>query len=241
MEDNKPLYLQIADQIRTDIRAGVLAPGACLGSHQALAEAHKVSLITIRKALKLLSDEGLLVLQQGKGTFVSQTLLQDDTNCLTGFSTILEKQDIHAQVEVRDFRFVAPPSHLPPAIAAALGEKCLYIERLHTGLDMVLSYAKIYLPERFGVSISTTDVLTHTIYQLYESKLHVPLGKGVQSIFAQKAGKHLAQIMRCSPTDALLSVQRESYARDGYLIEYMETCYASNHYTFKVEMKLSAQ
>lgn len=241
MEHDKPLYLQIADHLRSDIRSGVLTSGTCLGSHQSLAEKYKVSLITVRKALKLLAEEGLVVLQQGKGTFVSQMVLQDDTNCLTGFSTILEKQSIPAQVEVRDFRFISPPSHLPPQVITGLGEKCLYIERLHIGMDTVLSYAKIYLPERFGRCFSTDDVMTHTIYQIYESKLHVALGKGLQSIYAQKAGKHLAQVMLCNPNDALLSAKRESYAREGFLIEYMETCYAAQHYTFKVEMNLSAQ
>lgn len=63
-------YERIADEIRTSIRRGDLKPGDRLPSEARLSELHRRSVPTIRDALRVLQDEGLLEKQHGRGTFV---------------------------------------------------------------------------------------------------------------------------------------------------------------------------
>ncbi|WP_255954601.1 GntR family transcriptional regulator [Streptomyces odontomachi] len=63
-------YERIADQIRASIRAGQLRPGDRLPAETKLAEQYKRSVPTIRDALRLLRDEGLIEKQHGRGNFV---------------------------------------------------------------------------------------------------------------------------------------------------------------------------
>ncbi|MFB6948672.1 GntR family transcriptional regulator [Streptomyces niveus] len=63
-------YERIADEIRSSIRAGELRPGDRLPSEAQLAEDHRRSVPTIRDALRVLQDEGLIEKQHGRGTFV---------------------------------------------------------------------------------------------------------------------------------------------------------------------------
>ncbi|WP_327740176.1 GntR family transcriptional regulator [Streptomyces nojiriensis] len=63
-------YEKIADELREAIRAGQLAPGDRLPAETALAELHKKSVPTIREALRLLQDEGLIEKKHGRGNFV---------------------------------------------------------------------------------------------------------------------------------------------------------------------------
>ncbi|MCC3774081.1 GntR family transcriptional regulator [Streptomyces sp. UNOB3_S3] len=65
-------YERIADDIREQIRAGQLPPGDRLPAESALAEQYGRSVPTIREALRLLRDEGLIEKQHGRGTFVRQ-------------------------------------------------------------------------------------------------------------------------------------------------------------------------
>lgn len=71
-KDPRPLYLQIADEIRKDIASGKLKIGDRIGSHQELADRFEVSSITIRKARNVLMNEELLFARVGKGTYVAQ-------------------------------------------------------------------------------------------------------------------------------------------------------------------------
>jgi LacI family transcriptional regulator len=66
-----PLYVQLADVLRKEIAAGVLPVGEKLGSIRELARRHEVSVITVKGALRQLSDEGLIVSRPRRGTFVT--------------------------------------------------------------------------------------------------------------------------------------------------------------------------
>ena len=65
-----PVYLQIATQIRQAMLKGELSEGEALPSVRSLSSELSVSVITIKKAYDLLEDQGLVVTQAGRGTFV---------------------------------------------------------------------------------------------------------------------------------------------------------------------------
>jgi DNA-binding GntR family transcriptional regulator len=65
-----PKYHWIADQLRDRILAGELSEGERIPGETDLMATYEVSRNTVRLALKRLTDEGLLVADQGRGTFV---------------------------------------------------------------------------------------------------------------------------------------------------------------------------
>ena len=66
-----PIYQQIADSFRTDIRAGKYKQGEFLPSIRGLAKDLKISVITTMKAYEQLAQEGLVTAAQGKGFYVN--------------------------------------------------------------------------------------------------------------------------------------------------------------------------
>jgi GntR family transcriptional regulator len=76
--DERPMYLQIMEQIRQRIAAGDWAAGRELPSIRALAAGLAVSVITVKRAYLDLESEGVIVTRHGKGSFVA------DVNGLAG-------------------------------------------------------------------------------------------------------------------------------------------------------------
>jgi DNA-binding LacI/PurR family transcriptional regulator len=72
VQDSAPLYLQIVDDIKSKISSKELKAGDQLGSHTALSSVYGVSLITVKKALATLLNEGIIFSRVGKGTYVAQ-------------------------------------------------------------------------------------------------------------------------------------------------------------------------
>ncbi|MFI6321558.1 winged helix-turn-helix domain-containing protein [Nonomuraea sp. NPDC050556] len=66
----RPGYLQIADDLREQIRGGSLAPGDPLPSTARLSEQYDASLSVVKMAVGLLRNEGLVIGQQGRGVYV---------------------------------------------------------------------------------------------------------------------------------------------------------------------------
>jgi DNA-binding GntR family transcriptional regulator len=69
--DPTPLYVQLANVLRGMIESGELQPRASLPSESYLQQEQGVSRGTVRMAVAILRDEGLVVTIGGRGTFVS--------------------------------------------------------------------------------------------------------------------------------------------------------------------------
>jgi len=67
-----PLYRRIAAELRDAIGRGELPPGSQLPTEQELGERYKVSRNTVRLALGLLANEGIISSTPGRGTFVRE-------------------------------------------------------------------------------------------------------------------------------------------------------------------------
>ncbi|WP_252106505.1 MULTISPECIES: GntR family transcriptional regulator [unclassified Halomonas] len=65
-----PKYARFYNAIKDAVHAGVLIPGDKLPSEQALSSRLPASLGTLQKALKALSDDGIVVREHGRGTFI---------------------------------------------------------------------------------------------------------------------------------------------------------------------------
>jgi len=112
-----PLYAQVKQRLAARIAGGDISEGDFLPAEQDLCTELGVSRITLRRAVKELCDEGLLIRQQGRGTVVARQKMQQALVSLTGFSDIhtedgrrVEHHVLSAETEVAD-----------PAAQAALG------------------------------------------------------------------------------------------------------------------------
>lgn len=68
---SKPIYEQIAEQIKDAIVNGELSEGSALPSIRSLANGLHVSVITTKRAYSELESQGFLETVQGKGSFVA--------------------------------------------------------------------------------------------------------------------------------------------------------------------------
>jgi DNA-binding LacI/PurR family transcriptional regulator len=78
--DSTPLYLQIVDDIKSKIASKEYKAGDQLGSHAELSSSYGVSLITVKKALATLVNEGRVFSRVGKGTYVAQRTMEAHQN-----------------------------------------------------------------------------------------------------------------------------------------------------------------
>ena len=66
-----PVYVQLANMLRTQIRDGELPPGRALPSEAYLAQEHGISPLTARKAVRVLRAEGYVYTVTARGSYVT--------------------------------------------------------------------------------------------------------------------------------------------------------------------------
>lgn len=65
-----PVYRQLAAILRDRVTSGELAPGRPVPSETSLMQQYGLARETCRKAVRVLRDEGLVIIVQGRGAFV---------------------------------------------------------------------------------------------------------------------------------------------------------------------------
>lgn len=236
-----PLYIQVAKELRTEILANQYGEHGCIGTHADLVKRFSVSMITIRKAVQLLEEEGIVEVLQGKGTFVRRMALVDPLRDLTGISNMMSNLQMENQVKVLVFSLRDIPTELDRDVRLALGDKALFIRRVVSVQGVPVANADMYLPQEYYSRIAPEEVEEKTIYQIYRDKLGITLGRGRQVIRAADAVGEVAESLCLPENSPVLRIERRAYDSEKRLVEYMILSYKASKYCFEVELELNQQ
>ena len=122
-------WSQIAAALRADIAAGRFAPGRALPNESVLAERFDVHRHTLRQAVRQLVHEGHLRVEQGRGTFVRELVLDYALKRRTRLSENLAEAGERAQRELLAPRDDRRPANGPSRCAC---RRAPLVEVLHT-------------------------------------------------------------------------------------------------------------
>jgi GntR family transcriptional regulator len=148
----------IAEAIRSQIESGELPPGAQLPSERDLASTYGTARNTAREAVRILSDAGLVISEQGKGSFVRPqiTLIRLGNDRYspkyrdTGLSPFLlecAKQGKTGRFEVLSIDRVQPPPDVAERLAvSARAKSVLRRENVFYADDDPVNRVTTYVP-----------------------------------------------------------------------------------------------
>lgn len=96
---DRPVYLQVADALRSLIRLGDLAPGSHLQAEADMAYDYDVSIVTIRRALGVLEAEGLVERQPGRRTRVREAVPRERVEVRPGAQIVVRRSTVDERVD----------------------------------------------------------------------------------------------------------------------------------------------
>jgi GntR family transcriptional regulator len=76
-EDPRPVYRQIADEVRRAVAVGILKPGVALPAARELAKQLKLNPNTVQHAYRTLVQDGVVDTRRGVGAFIAATPRRD--------------------------------------------------------------------------------------------------------------------------------------------------------------------
>jgi len=97
--------MQIADDLRAKIGGGEYQPGGKLPSNKAMATQYSTSTETVRRALRLLTDEGIVTAHSTLGTFVLRPVTEARTSLTVAeLDGAMRKMESRLRGEIADLR-----------------------------------------------------------------------------------------------------------------------------------------
>lgn len=204
-ESSIPLYQQLAAKIKQQINKGILKENDKILTATELCEKYDVSLITVKKAIDLLAEEGTLVKQQGKGTFVATRKLLRTSGSFMGFTQLCEMQGYKASSEIIKVDFIIAPISDVEKLNLEEDERIIRIIRVRKCDGAPVIIEESHFPMRYSFLLS--EDLTGSINENLK-KHGVIINQGIKTINICYATENEAKLLDI-PTNQALILQKD--------------------------------
>ncbi|MDD3822954.1 MAG: GntR family transcriptional regulator [Sphaerochaetaceae bacterium] len=230
---NLPLYYQIEQVLRERIMDGTFKEGSMIPPESQLEKEFQVSRITVRRAVENLVQLGLLRKQQGIGTTVTKSYIDDDINSLEGFTEKMERQGHRVSSTLLEAHYVVPSEPISVCLGLPAGTKVLLISRVRNVDGAPLALFNTYIPPNLG--ITDKEDFSGSLFEVYERHGIVPTYSD-RTIRAINVCKRTAELLQINVNDAALQLNYEVFDGDGRPIEYDEGIYRGDWYQYKMRI-----
>ena len=211
-----PKYVQLSELIIRDIVSGRYIDGERLPPEKSMAKNLKVSVGTLRKALKILSQKKMLKQLQGSGNYVSART--DFTSIYSMFRLELHKGGGLPTARVFDLQYMTKPSEIPKFGISTEGTR---IRRLRYLNEIFIALEEIWLDSSVGVLYF--EDLNDSIYQLCSKKLGIWISRIEDRVSVNEVPNWAPKSFSVSASEMTGYVERFGWASGEEAIEYSRT------------------
>ena len=226
-------YREIAGELRRQLAAGEYRTtgdaGRLLPSEAELSAAYAASRVTVRKALELLREEGLVISRQGVGWQPALDPLRQTLGRLGTIEAQLVEVGIASTRKILDFGFVNAPARVRRVLDA---RRVLEVRRLNLADNEPFARVTVWCAEGLGRQLSLDDVERSSFYEL----LDVELGGATQTIGAAGATKSDAELLGVSVGSPVLLCTRVTDDVAGRAVLMSEHVFPAHRTEFVVDL-----
>ena len=141
-DDGLAVWKRIELALRDEIARGVLPAGARVPTEAQLAARFNVNRHTIRRAVESLSRAGLVRVEQGRGSFVAEDLIDYTVGSRTRFSEWIRRHNMEPSGKTTDLRQIPADAATAAGLGVALGDPVVLMERLGFADDKPVSLGR---------------------------------------------------------------------------------------------------
>lgn len=229
-----PRYQQVADELMKRIGAGRYPVGALLPTEMELCTQYGVSRHTVREALRLLSDAGLISRRRRIGTeVVARTpaaAYRQPTNSIADFLQYAEA----SRVVVLRTRRVTCDAALAEMLECRPGDRWLRIESVRTmpGDARPICFTTAYVDAGLPGIEARLEQLSGPISAMLERVYGLHIARVDQTIEAVRIPKRLAAALYAELGGPALRATRRYYSEHGALIEHSSAVHPGDRFTY---------
>jgi GntR family phosphonate transport system transcriptional regulator len=223
-QDGVALWRQIANRLKDDIASGLRPPGTQLPTEAVLSQRFGVNRHTVRRALEEMSREGLVRIEQGRGSFVAEDVLDYTVEARTRFSEWIRRHNKEPFGQVRQLRAIAADHHVATRLDIRTGSRVVMLERLGFADDKPVGLTSHYFPvsrlKGIHEALQACDSITEALRQV-----------GVEDYLRQQTRVSArlptpteADLLRTARSRPVLVTENINVDRAGTIVEFAVGC-----------------
>ena len=233
---NQPIYTQIAEQLRSNIQQATYQAGEKLPTEMQLAERFGVNRHTVRNAISLLKDEGLVRVDRGRGTFVAATPIKYAIGKRVRYNENLKAQGIDASYKTIRTLEMPADAAIAKALKIDLGTEVVLIERLGLANNQPISIASSYFPVKLFPNLIDVwekyDSVSKLVWEVYHYD-HIRYSTRISARIVQEADARLLEVPLNYP---ILLTESVNVNEEAVAIEYGVTRFSGEMMEMVISM-----
>lgn len=219
-----PLHVQLANMLRERIYKHEWPKGSKIPSEHELMRQIGLSRGTVRRALKSLVDEGLLIQEHGRGTFVAEPGISHAAGVRPiSFAESLHEQGKTFTTEVVDKRVVPAPADVAQELEIETATGVMFMRRVRKvdGEPIICQESWSNLKDCPG--LDEIDFTIESLYEAVQERSRRRIKYSDMTYTARIAGKEHATYLNCEAAAAVLLLEQRIRLEDRTPIEWSLT------------------
>ncbi len=231
-----PLYVQIAESLLEQIVTGKLSPEERLPSERELSKQLNVSRMTLRAALRVLDNKGVLVRRPGDGTFIATPKIERQADKLVPFTEGMRKRGYKVSAKIIVLEERLAKVSVARKLKIPLSSSVYYCQRLRLINQEPVALEQFSMPVYRFPDLKSHDLENRSFYEIAESEYGITIQQAQQSLEAVAATEFEAKLLRIEPGAPLMLERRLAFDPDKQPVEYGHDLYRGDHFRFITEI-----
>ena len=223
-----PRYVQISQKLKESIQQGVYKPEEKLPSENQLSDRFGVNRHTLRKAIALLKDEGLLRTDKGRGIFVATPPLEYPIGKRVRYNEALEAQGKKGSYELLKTTQIAAEPDIAKKLEIKIGEPVAILEYLGFAdkhpLHLTTSYFPLTIFPDLLEHLESVKSVSKLMKEVYGCE-HI---RRCTYVSARQVRPQDARLLQVALNQSILLVESINEDQKGRVIEYGVTRFRGN-------------
>lgn len=233
-----PKYYQLFTILRNKVQDGELPPLQPIPSERELEEIYNVSRTTIRQAISLLTSQGFVYREHGRGTFVAPPKLQNSLHELTSFTQDMRVRGLVPGQIILELAYIEPSHKVRQQLELSSdAQEVLYLKRLRLADNRPIGIHTAYLPLDSSQPITIEEInQSGSLYSLLQDKFNLIPSKAYETIEATIADPEEAQLLEVQEGSPLLLFERTVWSQTRQAMEFVRVLYRADRYQYFVHL-----
>lgn len=228
-------YEKIAFDIKEDILSEKYKPNEQLPFEKELCEKYNVSKMTVKKALDLLVNDGLIIKRRGSGTFVKDITEKEiqriiEKKRFSGLTTTSIGHKVTSKV--LEFKIINATKEIADILKIEEDEFIYFVHRVRYVDDKAVVIEKTYIPLNLIPGMKLADV-KKSIYGYIKDKLGLNIQSAHSTVRAMKSDELDRKYLNLEKDEPILEVERVAYLDNGKVFEYSFSRHRYDKFEFK--------
>jgi len=232
-----PFYYQLYQILLSQIRDGTWQPDEMLPTEVDLVKEYNLSRSTVRQAMDMLVNDGLIFRRRGQGTFVSKPTIDQSLNRIVSFWEDMHQRGFEPSTKVLSSEVIPASEDVAEILNITIGDELASLVRLRLADGEPMSIEHSLLVHQYCTGVMQEYFANNSLRQMLEQNYNIRLTYARQKVRAIPASQTLANDLMVEQNSPLLYMERVTNSDQNIPIEFLRIYHRGDRYTFFTELR----